>query len=93
MINVKYYPSNVFREIGIFQQSVNFELRCHNASRRSAVVEKISAEGFDEKGHCVFSLFVDSNAMSPSVEIVPERRLEPGKTLEIFNQGKSRITS
>lgn len=85
MINVKYYPSNVFRERGIFQQSVNFELRCHNASRRSAVIEKISAEGFDERDHCIFSLFVDSNAMSPSVEIVPERKLEPGKTLEIFN--------
>jgi len=85
MINVKYYPSNVFRERGIFQQSVNFELRCHNASRRSAVIEKISAEGFDERNHCIFSLFVDSNAMSPSVEIVPERKLEPGKTLEIFN--------
>jgi len=85
MINVKYYPSNVFRERGIFQQSVNFELRCHNASSRSAVIEKISAEGFDGMDHCIFSLFVDSNAVSPSVEIVPERKLEPGKTLEIFN--------
>ena len=85
MINVKYYPSNVFRERGIFQQSVNFEIRCHSASRRSAVIEKISAEGFDGKDHCIFSLFVDSNAVSPSVEIVPERKLEPGKTLELFN--------
>jgi hypothetical protein len=85
MISVKYYPSNVFRERGIFQQSVNFELRCHNASKRSAVIEKISAKGFDERDRCIFSLFVDSNAMSPSVEIVPERKLEPEKTLEIFN--------
>lgn len=85
MINVKYYPSNVFRERGIFQQSVNFEFRCHIASERSAVIEKILAEGFDENDHCIFSLFVDSIAMSPSVEIVPEGKMEPGKTLEIFN--------
>jgi len=85
MINVKHYPSNVFRERGIFQQSVNFELRCQNASKRIAVIERISAKGFDDEDHCIFSLFVDSNAVSPSVEIVPERKLEPGKTLEIFN--------
>lgn len=85
MINVEYYPSNVFRERGIFQQSVNFELRCHNASERSAVIERISAEGFDGSDHCIFSLFVDSNAVSPSIYIIPERRLEPAKTLELFN--------
>jgi hypothetical protein len=85
MISVKYYPSSIFVERGIFQQSVNFELRCQNASERSAVIEKISAKGFDKREHCIFSLFVDSNAVSPSIEIIPERKLEPGKTLEIFN--------
>ena len=81
----KSLPMHRFLERGIFQQSVNFEFRCHNASKQSALLERILAKGFDKEDNCVFSLFVDSNAMSPSIEIVPKRKLEPGKTLEIFN--------
>jgi len=64
---------------------VNFELRCHNASKQGALIEKISVEGFDGTDRCIFSLFVDSNAVSPSIDIIPQRKLEPGKTLELFN--------
>jgi hypothetical protein len=85
MIKVNRHPSIVFLERGIFQQSVNFEFRCHNASERSALIERILAKGFDKEDNCVFSLFVDSNAVSPSIEIIPQRKLEHGKTLEIFN--------
>jgi len=85
MIKLDHYPNIVFLERGIFQQSVNFEFRCHNASKRSAQVERIIAKGFDKGDNCIFSLFVDSNAMSPSIEIIPQRKLEPEKTLEIFN--------
>ncbi len=85
MIRLDHYPNIVFLERGIFQQSVNFEFRCHNASKRSVQVERIIAKGFDKGDNCIFSLFVDSNAMSPSIEIVPQRKLEPEKTLEIFN--------
>ena len=85
MIRVSHYPDVVFLERGVFQQSVNFEFRCHNISKHSALIEKILAKGFDKEGNCVFSLFVDSNAMSPSIELVPKRRVEPGETLEVFN--------
>lgn len=85
MIRVNQCPNAVFLERGIFQQSVNFEFRCHNLSKRSALIEKIAAKGFDKEDHCIFSLFVDSNAMSPSMEIVPQRKLEPEKVLEVFN--------
>ena len=85
MIKVDHYPLVVFLERGVFQQSVNFEFRCHNTSKRSALLERILAKGFDKDGNCIFSLFVDSNAMSPSMELVPQRRLEAGKTLEVFN--------
>jgi len=85
MIKVNHYPDIVFLERGIFQQSVNFEFRCYNASKQDALIERILAKGFDREDNCIFSLFVDSNAMSPSMEIVPQRKLEPRKTLEIFN--------
>jgi hypothetical protein len=85
MIQVNYYPDTVFLERGVFHQSVNFEFRCHNSSEQSALLESISATGFDKKNKPLFKLFVDSNAMAPSVEVIPRRKLEPGKTLEIFN--------
>jgi len=85
MIEVDHYPDVVFLERGVFHQSVNFEFRCRNTSKQSALLESISAKGFDEKNHLLFKLFVDSNAMAPSVEVIPQRNLDPGKTLEIFN--------
>lgn len=85
MIKVSHYPAVVFLEKGVFQQSVNFEFRYHNTSKRSALLERILAKGFDKAGNCVFSLFVDSNAMAPSIDLIPQRRVEPGKTLEVFN--------
>jgi hypothetical protein len=85
VIEVKHYPNVVFLERGVFQQSINFEFRCRNVSDRSALVERISAKGFDDEDNCIFSLFVDSNAMCPSIEMVPQRKLEPRKTVEIFN--------
>jgi hypothetical protein len=85
MIEVNHYPDVVFLERGIFQQSVNFEFRCHNTSKQSALLESITAKGFGKKNNNLFKLFVDSNAMAPSVEVIPQRKLEPGKTLEIFN--------
>lgn len=85
MIEVSHYPITVFLEKGVFQQSVNFELRCQDTSKQNALLERIQAKGFDKKGNCIFSLFVDSNAVSPSIEIIPQRKLEPEKTLEIFN--------
>jgi hypothetical protein len=85
MIKVSHYPATVFLEKGIFQQSVNFELRCQDTSKQNALLERIQAKGFDKKDNCIFSLFVDSNAVSPSIEIIPQRKLEPEKPLEIFN--------
>ena len=85
MIEVIQYPDVVFLEIGVSQQSVNFEFRCLNTSNRSALIESIRAKGLDEQGNCLFGLLVDSNAMAPSVEVIPQRKLEPGGTLEVFN--------
>ncbi len=85
MIKVNHYPDIVFLERGVFHQSVNFEFRCHNTSKHDALLESISATGFDEKNNFLFKLFVDSNAMAPSIEVIPQRKLEPKKGLEIFN--------
>jgi hypothetical protein len=85
MIEVSHYPVTVFLEKGIFQQSINFELRCRNTSKQNALLERIQTKGFDKEDNCIFSLFVDSNAVSPSIEIIPQRKLEHEKTLEIFN--------
>ncbi|MGB9135422.1 MAG: M23 family metallopeptidase [Candidatus Bathyarchaeia archaeon] len=79
------YPDTVFIEKGVFSQSLNFEFRCHNTSKQGALLESISATGFDKQGNLLFKRGVDSSAMAPSVEVVPERSLDPGKTLEIFN--------
>ena len=85
MIQVTHYPDIVFLERGVFHQSMNFEFRCHNTSRQSALLESISATAFDKKSNFLFKFSVNSNAMAPSIELIPQRKLDPRKTLEIFN--------
>jgi len=85
MIKLSHYPDVVFMETGVFNQSVNFEFRCHNTSKQGALLESIVATGLDKRNNLLFKRGVDSNAMAPSVEVISERNLEPGKTLEIFN--------
>jgi hypothetical protein len=43
------------------------------------------ASGFDNQNKLLFKRGLDSNAMAPSAEVVPERNVKPGKTLEVFN--------
>lgn len=85
MIKLSHYPDIVFTEKGIFNQSVNFEFICHNTSKQDALLESVVATGFGKRNNLLFKRGLDSNAMAPSVEVVPERNLRPGKTLEIFN--------
>jgi hypothetical protein len=85
MIKVKHYPDTIYLETGVFQQSTNFEFRCHNTSKQSALLEGITVKGLDRESKPLWNLFVDSNAMAPSIEVVPKRRIEPGEHLEIFN--------
>jgi len=84
-IETSCFPNVVFLERGIFRQSVSFEFRCKNTSESNCVLIDVLAKAFDKSGNCLFRNSVNIQGVSPSISMVPERKLEPGTLLEILN--------
>jgi hypothetical protein len=72
-------------ERGIFQQSANFEFRLQTDSGKNMDLQELVGKGFGKQERLLFRLVLNSWAIAPSISIVPDRRVERGKILEIFN--------
>jgi hypothetical protein len=48
-------------------------------------LQDITASGFDKQNRLLFKLPLNNFGLVPPIAIVPERKIEPGKVLEIFN--------
>ena len=82
---VTHLPHRLFLERGVFNQSVNFEFQFKTTLDETMELQEITADGFDEKDSFLFRLPLNNFGVAPPIGIVPERRLDPGKTLGIFN--------
>jgi hypothetical protein len=85
LVTVTIFPEQVFLERGIFQQSVNCDFRIQNDSNETLELHEINADGFDKQGRLLFRLPLNSLGLISPILIVPERKIEAGKKLEIFN--------
>jgi Peptidase family M23 len=84
-VTVTHYPNRIFLERGIFQQSVNFEFQFKTDSNETIELQEISVDGFDEKDNFLFRLPLNNFGIAPAISIIPQRRIDHDKTLEIFN--------
>jgi hypothetical protein len=85
LVRATLFPEQVFMERGIFDQSVNFEFRFQSDSTEMMELQKVIANGFDKQDRFLFRLLVSNWGIVPPIMIVPERKIEPGKILEILN--------
>jgi len=84
-VKITHFPERIFLERGVFQQSVNFEFRFQSNSNETMELQEVTADGFDERDKFLFKLPLNNFGLVPPILIVPERKIEPGKVLEIFN--------
>ena len=85
LVTLKHFPERIFLERGIFQQSVNFEFRFQTDSTEIMELQEMTVDGFDKEGCFLFRLPLNNFGLVPPILIVPERKIETKKTLEIFN--------
>jgi hypothetical protein len=86
LVRITCFPERIFLERGIFEQSVNFELRLQNDSDQVVVLDEVSAEGFSKQDRLLFRFAINGREMVPLMEwFHPSKKIEPGKMLEIFN--------
>jgi len=84
-VSVDCFPQRIFLERGVFQQSVNCEFRFQTNSNEILMLQEISVEGFDKQDNLLFKLPLNNFGLVPPILIVPERKIEYSKMLEIFN--------
>ena len=85
LVTLKHFPERIFLERGIFQQSVNFEFRFQTDSTEIMELQEMTVDGFDKEGCFLFRLPLNNFGLVPPILIVPERKIETKKTLELFN--------
>ena len=85
LVRATFFPGQVFVERGIFGQSVNFEFRFQSDLTEIMELQEVIANGFDKQDHLLFRLPVTNWGTVPPIMTVPERKIEPGKILEILN--------
>jgi len=86
LVKITHFPERIFVERGIFKQSANFEFRFQNDSDQVIMLHEITANGFDKQDQLLFRLAINGYGMAPLMEwFHPSKKLERGKTLEIFN--------
>jgi hypothetical protein len=84
-VKITHFPDRLFLERGVFQQSVNFEFRLQTDLNEIMELQEVNVDGFDKHESLLFKFPLNNFGLVPPILIVPERRLDHGKMLEIFN--------
>lgn len=85
LVKVTLFPERIFLERGVFEQSVDFEFRFQTDSVEPMELQEVIANGFDKQDRLLFRMPLNNWGIIPSILSIPERKVELGKTLEIFN--------
>lgn len=84
-VRVTNSPDSPFLELGIFKQSLNSEFRFQADSSEVMVLQDVTVDGFDKQDRLLFRLPLNNFGIAPSILVVPERKIEFGRMLGIFN--------
>lgn len=84
-VRVTAKPQQIYIEKGASGQYLNFDFVVENLTDDTLFVSSIEVSVSDGKDKLILRKFVDGNGTSPSIQIVPNRALEPKKPVLIFN--------
>lgn len=84
-IKVTAQPGQVWIEAGDMAQTLNFDFVVENQGSTPMGIDSIEVTAFDKAGKPLLRRFIDSNGFAPSIETVPNRTIEPGAKIVVFN--------
>ncbi len=83
-IQIVRRPDRPFIERRNDQQLINFDLLLRNAGTQTYTLVAIKLQVFDRGGHLELQRELNENGKPPALDMIGERRLPPGKVLDIF---------
>jgi hypothetical protein len=84
-VTIAVAPARVYVERVPDGQYVSCDFFLSNTGKESVEITDIRAKVFDAAGTLIVWRKIDSNGSRPSVEVLGPRRIDPGKTLTVFN--------
>jgi hypothetical protein len=84
-VEVQAFPATPLIEIRDGRQLLNFDLAVTNRGKNTLRLSEIEMTVFNAAGEFVIRQTVNSDGLSPGVDIVSKPLLAPGETVDVFN--------
>ncbi|MBA3599826.1 MAG: M23 family metallopeptidase [Acidobacteria bacterium] len=84
-VKITVKPNSIYIEKTSAAQNLNFDFILENTTNENLSLSEVEVSVFDSKGKLVLRKFIDGNGVRPSIMTVPNRELEPNKSLLVFN--------
>jgi murein DD-endopeptidase MepM/ murein hydrolase activator NlpD len=84
-IGLQAFPANPLIEVRDSQKLLNFDFAVTNAGKNTLRLSEIEMTVFNPAGEFVTRRTVNSDGLSPGVNIVSKPLLAPGETVDVFN--------
>jgi hypothetical protein len=84
-LEIQAFPATPLIEIRDGRQLLNFDLAVTNAGRNTLRLTEIETTILNPAGEFVMRQTVNSDGLSPGVEVVSKPLLAPGETVDVFN--------
>lgn len=84
-MKLQSYPSTPLIELDHCRQLLNFDIAAVNNSRDTFRLAEIEMTVYDTENRFVLRKTINSNGLSPAINLVAETSLAPGQTSDIFN--------
>lgn len=78
-------PGRIFVERRNATKLLNFDFVLENRSAEPWTIAAVEVSVFDAKGALVQRKFINGNGFNPGVRALPDRRVEPGGSIAVFN--------
>ncbi|MEC9488315.1 MAG: M23 family metallopeptidase [Halanaerobium sp.] len=85
MIDISVFPEHIYIEKGEYNQYLNFDFLIENNYNQEFFIKSIKLSILDENDRLIMKNSIDDSAVTPSIELIGERKLKKNDSLYIFN--------
>lgn len=84
-VNIAAAPVRPIIEVRGADKFLNFDMMVRNDGELTLRLSKIEVSAYDASGHLALRKALNTDAFAPSIAVIGDQILTPGKTLDIFN--------
>ena len=84
-VTIQVAPARPIIETHQASQLLNFDMIVRNGGRETLKIAKIEVSVFDQSGTLALRKALNTDAFAPSIAVIGDQMLPPGKGLDVFN--------